>query len=159
MSILNDATILTDSILELRRQIASGTTDPISATRETDSKWVETAYPKRPTNFPFIVISDESFGPTQNLGPGIESQKIEFTFMIDIFATKVGYDATGRDRIWNDVFDALRTRQFGINSSVSGTHLIGLHDFKLLTTRNIDEPGITGLRRKQAIIKYDYYTG
>ena len=154
---INDATLLTDVTLELRHIIASGTTDPISGTRSASSAYIMTSYPKRPTEFPFIVIQDDSISD-ERLGAGNEASKVNLKFKVDIFAKKVGYDATGRDRIWNNVYDALRTSQLG-TSPVSGTHLIGLHDFKLLDTWNMDEPGIEGIHRKIARVNYVYYTG
>jgi len=154
---INDATLLTDVTLELRHIIASGTTDPISGTRSASSAYIMTSYPKRPTEFPFIVIQDDSISD-ERLGAGNEASKVNLKFKVDIFAKKVGYDATGRDRIWNNVYNALRTSQLG-TSPVSGTHLIGLHDFKLLDTWNMDEPGIEGIHRKIARISYKYFTG
>jgi len=153
---INSTSILSDSILTLRSIIASGTTDPISATRSSNSKFIMTAYPKRPTEFPFIVLTDDNISD-ERLGAGNEASKLNLTFKVDIFSKTIGYDASGRDKIWNDFYDTVRTNQLG-TSPVSGTHLIGLHDFKLLNTWNIDEPGIDGVHRKISRIRYSHYT-
>ena len=155
-----DATLLTDATLELRHILASGCTDPglcASGSRSASSSYIMTSYPKKPSQFPFIIIQDDNISD-ERLGAGNEASKVNLTFKVDIFSTKVGYDATGRDRIWNNVYDTLRTNQLG-TSPVSGTHLIGLHDFKLLNTWNMDEPGIEGVHRKIARVRYNYYTG
>lgn len=153
---ISDTTILHDALLALRAICASGCTDPISATRSTNSKFVMTSYPERPTEFPLIVISDASItaGP---LGHQSEAQEVTLTFRIDIQSTSIGYDAKGRDRIYDDLKDALRTSQMGV-SPLSGTQSHGLHNYRELNTFNIDEPGPKGLHRKIMTISYDYYT-
>lgn len=153
---VSDTAILHDALLSLRAIVSSGTTDPISATRGTNSKFVMTAYPERPTEFPLIVITDAGINAT-SLGQQSEAQEVSLTFRIDIQSTTIGYSSQGRDRIWDDMYDALRTSQMGV-AGWSGTQSHGLHNFRLLNTFNIDEPGPKGIHRKIATVSYDYYT-
>lgn len=153
---VNDTTILHDAILTLRNIIASGVTDPISATRSTNSKFVMTSYGTRPTEYPVITITDAGI-TGRALGMHSEAQEVSLMFRIDIQSTEVGYSNKGRDWVYDDLYDALRTNQTGV-SPISGTQSHGLHNFRQLTAFNVDEPGPKGRHRKIVTIAYDYYT-
>jgi len=146
---------IVDTSKPFHANIASGTTDPLGS-RKTNSKFIMTSYGERPVDYPVVVLSDAAINSTP-LGQQSEAMAVGMTFRLDILAKKVGAGSDSRDWVWDDVYNALRTNQRGV-SPQSGTQSHGLHNFRLLNTFNLDEPGPKGLHRKIATISYDYYT-
>lgn len=153
---ITDSTIIHQSLLNLRDILTSGCSDPISATRTSDSKFITLKGSRRPKEFPVVVLDCVS-SSSYPLGIASEAMGINLIFRADIQSTSVGYDSKGVDWVYDDVFDALRTNQRGI-SPISGTESHGLKDFRLLNVMNIDEPGPEGLHRRILTFRYTYFT-
>lgn len=152
---VRDKYLIHDSLRIVRDLIASGTTDPISASRSTNSSFVTIRGSKRPKEFP-VVIVDKIGMPGVPLG--IQSEAMEFTFMgeADCQSTSAGYDAKGVDWVASDVINALRTNQRGV-SPQSGTQAHGLFDLKFLgIVPYYPERGPNGLKGIKVRFLYKY---
>lgn len=128
--------ILRSSITYLRSVIASGVSDPITATRNSNSSFVVTNFPDKDVNYPLIVLSND-LSSSSKMGLYSEGLKHPLRLSVDIFSKTVKQ----RDQLTDDVFHVLRTNS-------SGTKAQGLYDFKLLSTASLDEPGKEGIHRK-----------
>lgn len=137
------ATIIHDVVLKVRDIINDNVTDPILATRSSDSKFCMTGFPDRPSQYPLITVSLTSMSDTK-MGMNNESTLVNMQLQIDIFAK----DVVQKDTLADSVYNKLRTAQS------STTLPYKMYDFKLISTSDLDEPGETGLRRKVMLVSY-----
>jgi hypothetical protein len=101
-------------------------------------------------DFPFAIIQNSGFRMEPNGIASMSSQKVYVEFQGDICALNT------KDR---DVyFDKANYQLMLMQESSSGTVAAGLHDFRLLDARPLDEPGAEGIHRKVFRIQYKFYT-
>lgn len=139
---VNTGSVLRSSITYIRSVLASGVTDPISATRASDSSFVVTNFPEKSVNYPIIVISTE-LGASSKLGLYSEGLKTSLRLSVDIHSKTVKQ----RDQLSDDVFHHLRTTQ-------SGTKSNNLYDLRLLATQSQNEMGREGIHRRTLEFSY-----
>jgi hypothetical protein len=154
MPTINNQSIISDSTLRFKHLLASGITDPISATRTTS--FVMTSWPERKIEFPLITVRT-NLGVSERLGMQSEGQYLPILVFIDVWSKNV----RERDVIAGSVFEILRQNQYGTDSTGntgSGTILERLYDFRLLNMVDLDEPGKEGIHRKSIQAQYKYVT-
>jgi len=157
MAEINDASILHDGVLRMKHLLASGITDPISASRSSGYQFVMTSYPERKVEYPIITIKANQ-GTMERMGMQSEMAFLPIIFTIDVWSKKT----KERDELSGSVFSLLRQCQYGKNSIAntgSGTVLETLYDFRLLSIVDFDEPGKEGIHRKMMTAQYKYITG
>lgn len=155
MTSVNDVSIVKDVTLNIRDLIMSGISDPISATRTTNSKFVMTSHPERPVDYPVIII-EANPTRTRHKTIGDESQMYGIDVRIDILSENV----KERDILTGSVINYLRSNQRDISSNISGTQTWGLYDYNLLNMNNYDNvPGYEGVHGKQINVGYTYVAG
>jgi hypothetical protein len=150
VSEINAGSIPHDSVLVIRQILASGTTDPITATRSADSKFILTSYPTRPAEYPIITIKCNT-GPSELLGSNSEAMQIPLDFEVRVWAR----NEKEKDELMGAVINQLRTSQKGINP-ISGTESFGLFDFHMDGSANVDEPGVEGVLSKVLPVGYNF---
>lgn len=163
---VNNVSLVKDSILALRGLIASGVTDPISASRAGSSAFVMTSWPDRPVQYPVIIL-DWRIGESTRMGAKTEAQMIPITIEAHIRAKATDT----RDGLAGSLIEAIRTFQYD-NSPASGTINQDLNHFRIRPSINLPPEGPDGEmaaaqpkgqtreRIHTTIIpfSYDYYT-
>lgn len=149
-SVINSGSEIHDSIIVLRNLIASGTTDPVSASRPAASKWIATSYPDTNVYYPFVVVKHQS---SAFMNEWMNSQQVKetMTFQVQVCAL----DVKTRDEQTDRVVTALRLIQ---QSGTVGTIAAGLHDMQLISITPVDDPGGRGEHRNIISLSYKYYT-
>ena len=147
--VISGSTILHDSVLKIRAIIASGTTDPISATRNSNSKFVMTSFPDRFVQYPVITIEGNKTRD-ERMGTQTQDMKSDLMFIVNVWTKNV----KDRDTLSDAVYQSLKTSQMGIQAGWTGTQLDGLYDLKFLGENNIDEEGKAGIYRKRMNFGY-----
>ena len=110
------------------------------------SSRVYTSYPKVNVTYPMITIVDSGISQPMRLGMQSEGTAITLPLEIRIWTKNV----KDRDEIFDSVYDYLRTNQFS-GDDITGANL---HDFKLLSAVNVDEPGKIGIKSKVMTVEY-----
>jgi len=142
---VDPATMTHDFTVWIRDALINNITDPVSASRNANSKFVCTSFPQRLAEFPLIVVGVTSMRHTR-LGLRSEETLASVNFEVRIFSKSTKQ----RDVLWDEVYNFLRTYQFGSGESVSAE----LFDFMLVNCTNIDEDGKGGIHQKVAELSY-----
>ena len=107
---------------------------------------VYTSYPKINVIYPMITIVDSGISQPLRLGMQSDATAITLPLEIRIWAKNV----VDRDEIFDSVYNYLRTNQFS-GDDITGANL---HDFKLKSVVNVDEPGKIGIKSKVMTVEY-----
>lgn len=140
-------TAIHDSTLLLRGILSSGIVDPISGTRNSDSRFVLTAYPDKTTEYPQISVQAINYS-TQRLGIASEMQWAKIPFEIRAWCRSV----TEKDNITDQIVKTLRTYQY--TGSATGTVDSGLYGFNITSAVNVDESGKNSVKSKVLEVEY-----
>ena len=159
---VNNVSIERDAILALRGIIASGVTDPISATRSGSAHFIMTSWPDRPVQYPVIIL-DSRLGPSTRMGANTEAIQVPVTIEAHVRST----NTKERDILAGSVLDYIRISQFG-NSPISGTINQDLNHFRFLNAINLPPTSPEGeenvkspkqrIQTKVLNFGYDFYT-
>ncbi len=107
---------------------------------------VYTSYPKVGVIYPMITVVDSGISQPIRLGMQSEGTVITLPLEIRIWAKNV----KSRDELFDAVYDYLRTNQFS-GDDITGANL---HDFRLNSVVNVDEPGEAGIKSKVMEVQY-----
>ena len=112
-------------------------------------KFVYSAYPRNPSGvqYPIITVKDAGISTIRHLGMQSEQTAMSFPVEIRVWAR----NTKERDQISQDVYSYFQGNQFGTGST---TRNLGLHDFKMTSMINVDEPGEEGVKSK--VMEYEY---
>lgn len=149
--ITHPGSLIHDSVLRLRAILASGITDPISATRAGSSNFVATNFPDSYVQYPFIIVKHENM-TTRTMGMATSSAERTLQYRISVFGKQVSQT----DPIADQVIHQLETIQY--SGGAVGTIAGSLHDFRVLGMAQFDEPGARGVHRKDVLIQYKFYS-
>lgn len=142
------ATLLRDLLYFLKTDISSNVTDPIAGTRGSGSAFVMTSYPQREVKYPIITIKITNLEANRS-GMQITAMDIKMNVEIRIWAR----NEKEKDTLYNAIMDRLANIQF----TASGSEANDLHDFNILSSIEIDEPGEAGIKSRILQIKYSFY--
>jgi len=147
--LVNTGSLIHDTSLLLRDNILNNVTDPISGTRPSNSKFVLTSEPDRPTAYPLITLD---IVPTADISRGIASA-LRFT-NLEAAISVWSLNTKERDQLSDDVYNTLATIQ---DATPSGTRDNNLTELVLLSTNKISEPaGKQTLHRKILTVGYTF---
>jgi len=127
---ISGTAVINNSIVFIRDLLRSNVTDPISATRETNSGFVMTSYPDRKVNYPLITVKLLGFD-AESLGMNNEQYWCTMRIEVRIWAK----NQKQRDNLTDEVFNVLRQNKFGTGSTVTEQ----LYGFSLLSTSDVEE--------------------
>lgn len=130
---VNSSTFLADTIILLRDKLRTNITSV--------SNRVYTSYPKNSVIYPMISVIDRGTTQQAKLGMQSEGTLLSLDIEIRIWARNV----KERDEITQEVYKYLRENQLDATTGLAES---GLHDFSLLSTVNVDEPGEGGIKSK-----------
>ena len=145
------STYLKDTILFVRNDLRTNITDPIATKRPSGQTFVMTSYPDKPVTYPLITVKDVNSSEIQRLGMQSELHFLKIELEIRVWART----ASERDELTQNVLNRLRSNQFGSGSENEDN----LHDFLILSTLNIDEPGAQGIHSKIMTIQFTFVLG
>lgn len=131
--VVSSSTFISDSVIFIRDLLRTKVTDPISATRGSNSKFVVTAFPERETKYPLITIKLTNF-TGNTLGMKTNAQILNVNYEARVWARNI----KERDELTQAVYDALRTNQF----TTLGTINNELVDFAVTSAVDVDEEKI-----------------
>ena len=150
---VNSTTYISDSTVFLRDNLIGAITDPISSTRNSNSKFVLTSYPARLAQYPLITIRSEGTEEIAKSGMRSELSWVRLPFEIRIWAR----NEREKDILTQQVINQLRTNQYDGGSSSSDDQ--GLHDFSLVSAVPVDEPGEQGIKSMVLTVNYKFFLG
>ncbi len=129
---VRSSTFIADVVNLIRNKLNSNISDPIS--RAGSERFVLTAYPQNPVNYPIITVTDTGSTQEGKLGMGSEGTILRLGVEIRIWARNV----KERDELFDSVYDYLRTNQ------LSGDDLTAanLHDFSMGSVVNVSEEDV-----------------
>ena len=145
---INNSTIRSDTTIFLRDRLKNAISDPIAAKRSASSSFVMTSYPQREATYPLITVKVKNMEQFQRMGMQSESTSVGILVEIRVW----GRNVKERDELGDDVYEFLRTAQYGSPSTVDAN----LHDFNLLSSVLVDEPDVKSLLME---INYLYVSG
>src|SRR3990167_48483 len=105
---VSSSTFLQSIVKLVRDQLDSNITDPISAKRNSNEKFVLTAYPMRGVKYPVITVKEEGIPEARPLGLRSELHWIEVPVEIRVWAR----NNTERSSLSDSVIDFLRGAEF-----------------------------------------------
>ena len=146
---VESATFIRDTLFFIKDSLTSGVTDPISGTRNSQSKFVVTSFPNRLTQYPLIVIKLTNYSGTS---AGMQTNAMDIIASIEIRAW--GRNQKEKDELANDCFIILRDLQF---TSTTGSVANYLYDFKLNSAVEVDEEGDNQPKSRILNIEYKFY--
>jgi len=148
---VSSTTLLSDTILFTRDTLRSNITDPLGS-RPAGEKFVMTSYPRRNTTYPIITVKGMNL-TARKLGQQSETMLVSFDIEVRTWAR----NEKEKNNLWDEVFTHLRTNQFPSATAGTSTNA-DLHDFRLDSSNDIDEPGEEGIKSKIDIYKYIFIT-
>jgi len=140
--------IIRDSIYFVKNYLSGQITDPLSGNRGGES-FILTSYPQKPVRYPVITIKDITSESMQPLGFQSQSFAHYITIEIRIWARSIAE----RDTITDQVYNKITNNQIGTSGTSQAN---GLHDLRILSMTNIDEPD--GPKSKLIRVRYLYIT-
>lgn len=146
--VVSSANFIADVLYFIKTDLVSNVTDPITTSRNPESKFIMTSYPQRVVQYPLItikLINQEA----KRAGMQIEAMDVLINLEVRIWAR----NQIEKDRLANLVYKRLRDIQF----TAGGTELNNLHDFQLLSAVEIDEPGEGSPKSRILQIKYKFF--
>lgn len=151
---INSQSILKDALTYMKNTIASGITDPISASRTSSSQFVMSTFPEARAEYPHITITT-NYGEISKLGMQSIVMNSPVRFNIQVWSA----DMKNKDQLAGSIVNLIRQIQYGNNPVTgvpSGTVNIGLHNIRMLPTYDVDEVGKRGVHRKVIPVEYDF---
>lgn len=143
------ATFMTDTTCLLRDHLLTNITDPISAQRASDEKFVMTSYPERPVKYPLITVKLEDAPGSERLGAQSTLHLQNLPLEIRIWARNY----KEKDELAQQVINQLR------NADLTTMVVGGLLNFEVLSAVNVDEGGQAGVRSRVIKVNYQFILG
>lgn len=130
----------------LKTDLTSNIDDPIA--NRGKSHFIMTSYPQRPVKYPIITIKIINL-EAPRAGMQTTALDIKMTIEIRIWAR----NEKEKDDLYTAIFNRLGNIQFIDNGSINND----FHDFNILSSVEIDEPGESGIKSRILQIRYSFY--
>ena len=146
---ISESNFIQDAVFFIKDNLDGDITDPISAKRQNNEQFVITSYPKRLVNYPIITIRT----PSMNIiRAGMQTEAIDVPIRIEIriWARNI----RERDQLSQDIINRLKDIQFVAST---GSAASGLHNFRVISTVDIDEEGDNTPKSRIINIEYTMY--
>lgn len=140
-------TFIADTVKLIRDFLRTNLTDPISSTRQTNSKFVMTSYPQRPATYPIVTVRVIN-SDTTRLGLQSTHMRVNMSIEIRVWAKS----EKQKDTISQQVVTKLRDNQFASSGPAVEQNL---HQLTLQSSVNVDEEGEAGI--KSRVHTYGYF--
>jgi len=147
--VIESGTFPRDILFFIKNDFLSNITDPLTAARTTQSKFVMTSYPQRKVEYPLITIKLTNFSGTSS---GMQTNAMDVILNLEIRIW--GRNQKEKDELANDCYKRLRDIQF---TASTGSIANYLHNFKLLSAVEVDEDGEDQPKSRLLNIQYNFY--
>jgi len=141
-------TLISDLLFFLKDYLISNIDDPVSASRGSSSKFVMTSFPEREVKYPLIVLQITNVEETR-AGMQTTAMDISLTAEIRIWSKSVAQS----DKLCQNILDKLADIQFINDGSIDND----FHDFNILSTVRVDEPGKGGTKSRIIQLQYRFF--
>lgn len=146
---IESATFIRDVLFFIKDDFLSSITDPLAGVRNNNSRFVMTSYPQRLTQYPLITIKLTNQEATP-AGMQVTAMDVTINVEVRIWAR----NQKEKDELANDCFKRLRDIQF---TTSTGSIANNLHDFRLLSSSELDEPGEDQPKNRILNIQYKFF--
>lgn len=141
-------TFIRDVLFFIKNEL-SNITDPLVGVRSTQSKFVMTSYPQRFVQYPLITIKLTN---QEALPAGMQVKAMDVTINIEVRIW--GRNQKEKDELANACYKHLRDIQF---TATTGSIAKNLHDFRLISSSELDEPGEDQPKSRILNIQYKFF--
>lgn len=146
---VESSTFIRDTLFFIKDSLTTGVVDPISGTRNSQSKFIMTSYPQRLANYPLITIKLTNYSGTS---AGMQTNAMDIIASIEVRVW--GRNQKEKDELANDCFIILRDLQF---TATTGSVANYLYHFRLLSAIEMDEEGDNQPKSRILNIEYKFY--
>ena len=143
---VNIDTLIADVIFFVKDDLLNNITDPISGSRSSKSRFVMTAYPQRPVDYPIITVKVTNIVTNR---AGLQTTAVDIN--LDLEVRVWARNQREKDSLWTDVMNRLRTIQF---TASTGSVASNLHDFNMPSATEVDEDGERGIKSRVGTVSY-----
>jgi len=143
---VESATFIRDVLFFIKNELLN-ISDPLTG-RSSQSKFVMTSYPQRFVQYPLITIKLTN---QEALPAGMQVNSMDVTISIEVRIW--GRSQKEKDELANDCYKRLRDIQFTATGSIANN----LHDFKLISSSELDEPGEDQPKSRILNIQYKFF--
>ncbi len=144
---VESATFIRDVLFFVKNELLN-ISDPLTG-RSTQSRFVMTSYPQRLVQYPLITIklTHQEAAPA---GMQVNAMDVLVNIEVRIW----GRNQKEKDELANDCYKRLRDVQF---TATTGSIAKSLHDFRLLSSTELDEPGEDQPKSRILNIQYKFF--
>ena len=142
-------TFIRDVLFFIKNSLTTGVTDPITATRNSQSAFIMTSHPQRFVEYPLITIKLTN---QSAVSAGMQTNAMDVVISIEIRVW--ARNQKEKDELANDCYIVLRDLQF---TASTGSVANYLYDFELLSAVEIDEDGTNQPKSRILGIQYKFY--
>jgi len=145
---IESSTFIRDVMFFIKDDFLNNITDPLKRRKNT-SKFVMTSYPQREVQYPLITIKLVNQEASR---AGMQVNAMDVTIQLEIRIW--GRNQKEKDDIANECYKRLRDAQF---IAETGSVANNLHDFRLLSATELDEPGEDQPKSRLLNIQYIFF--
>jgi len=145
---IESSTFIRDVMFFIKDDFLNNITDPLKRRKNT-SKFVMTSYPQREVQYPLITIRLTNQEASR---AGMQVNAMDVTIQLEIRIW--GRNQKEKDDIANECYKRLRDAQF---IAETGSVANNLHDFRLLSATELDEPGEDQPKSRLLNIQYIFF--
>jgi len=142
-------TFIRDVLFFVKNSLTTGVTDPITATRNSQSAFIMTSHPQRFVEYPLITIKLTN---QSAVSAGMQTNAMDVVISIEIRVW--ARNQKEKDELANDCYIVLRDLQF---TASTGSVANYLYDFELLSAVEVDEDGTNQPKSRILGIQYKFY--
>jgi len=142
-------TFIRDVLFFIKNSLTTGVTDPITATRNSQSAFIMTSHPQRFVEYPLITIKLTN---QSAVSAGMQTNAMDVIASIEVRVW--ARNQKEKDELANDCYIVLRDLQF---TASTGSVANYLYDFELLSAVEIDEDGTNQPKSRILGIQYKFY--
>src|SRR3990167_2918143 len=146
---VTSANFIADILFFIKNDIQGNITDPISSSRNAESKFVMTSYPQRLAQYPLITIKLIN---QEGIRAGMQTTAMDVIANIEIRIW--ARNQKEKDDLSTSVYKRLRDIQF---TSSTGSIANNLYEYQLISATEIDEQGENQPKSRVIQIKYRFY--
>ncbi len=139
--------LIRDVLFFIKDDLDSNVTDPISS-RGNTSKFVMTSFPEREVKYPLITITATNI---EELRAGMQVAAMDVTLTVEVRIWSLSI--TQSDQLAQNILDRLADIQFSSGGSIDND----FHDFNILSTVRVDEPGKRGPKSRIIQLQYKFF--
>lgn len=127
--------IIRDTLSFIKTDLLNNITDPDTSNRPSNSRFIMSSYPSRAVHYPLVTIIVTNINVIRT-GSQSNVQEVLLTLEIRVWAR----NEREKDEIYTDILNRLNDIQL----TNTGTAANNLHDFTILSSVEVDEPGESG---------------